>query len=318
MKYFGVAISVIAFCLILVFAVLYAIYRAAFSVPRKKTLDPYDFPKNEKYKKYGKQMKNLVDGVIGIQYEEIYITSRTGLKLYGRYYEAKKGAPLQILFHGYRSNAIRDFCGGLQLALKSGCNALLIDERAHGKSEGKCLSFGIFERLDCLDWIDYSVKHFGKDIKIILVGISMGAATVLMTTEFSLPENVVGVIADCSYSSPEGIIRKVINDMHFPEKIVYPLIRLSGKIFGGFDIESASPEEALHNSKVPVLFIHGDDDGFVPYDMSVSNYNACASEKYFLTVHNADHGVSYLEDTESYTKEVYNFVKKVAGVSVNA
>ena len=317
MKYFGLAISAIAFCLIIAFAVLYAVYRAAFSVPRKKTFDYYDFPKSEKYKKYREHTKNLIDSVIDIPYEDIYITSRTGLKLYGRYYETKKGAPLQILFHGYRSSAFRDFCGGLPLALKSGCNALLIDERAHGKSEGKCLTFGILERFDCLDWIDYSTERFGKDVKITLVGISMGAATVLMATELPLPTNVVGVIADCPYSSPEGIIRKVINDRHLPEKIVYPLIRTSGKIFGRFDIESASPEEALHSAKVPVLFIHGDDDGFVPYDMSVSNYNACASEKYFLTVHNAEHGVSYLEDTESYTKEVYNFVKKVAGVSVN-
>ena len=105
--------------------------------------------------------------------------------------------------------------------------------------------------------IDFAVKQFGSDVKIVLTGISMGAATVLMASGKQLPKNVVGVLADCGFSSPKEIIKKCAKDQHYPVKLIYPFIKLSAKIFGHFDLEEYSPLEAMKTCKVPVIFFHG-------------------------------------------------------------
>lgn len=292
------------------FTALWFIYRKVFWVRRSATLDPFVLLKGEQYEQRREKMLALIGRAAAIPFEEVHTHSHDGLKLYGRYYETAPGAPLQILFHGYRSNAVRDFSGGMQLGLQSGCNVLLVDQRAHGKSEGSCLSFGILERQDCLRWLDWAVNRFGTDTPIFLVGISMGAATVLMASELELPANVRGIISDCGYSSPRKIIQKVMRDMHYPIAPVYPLVRLAGRIFGGFDIESASAETALTRCRLPVLMIHGEDDRFVPCEMSRENFAACASRKTLLTVPEAGHGISFIFDREAYENAVKAFLKE--------
>ena len=182
----------------------YLCYRVVFTVPKGCTDDAHLMPKGEQYDKLRDKMLETVDAAEAIPFEDVFITTKDGLRLHGRYYETAPGAPVQILFHGYRSNALRDFSGGLQLALESGCNALLVDQRAHGASGGKCLSFGVLERRDCLEWIEYVNERFGRDEPVVPVGVSMGAATVLMASGLELPENVVGIIADCGYTWAQG------------------------------------------------------------------------------------------------------------------
>lgn len=291
--------------------VSYICYRMVYLVPRKPTLDPYDFPKGSQYRTLSREMHSLVDSAAALEGKDVYTVSFDGLKLHGKYYETAPGAPVQILFHGYRSNAVRDFSGGLQLALKSGHNALLIDERAHGKSEGRCLSFGILERQDCLSWIRYVNRNIGFDTSIILTGISMGAATILMASGLRLPANVKGIIADSGYTSPEAIIRKVMVDRHYPPALTYPFVQLGGYLYGGFDLREADALRALQNCQVPVLFIHGEDDRFVPCKMTLENYAHCASDKTLLTIPAAGHGLSYLVDEPKYIAAVNAFLKKV-------
>lgn len=144
-----------------------------------------------------------------LTFESVFITSFDGVKLYARYYHVRDGAPLQIQFHGYRGSALLDFCGGNKLAREIGHNTLVVDQRAHGKSGGNTITFGINERYDCLSCINYAVERSGKETPIFLSGVSMDAATVLMASELNLPDNVIGIIADSPYSSPEEIIRKV-------------------------------------------------------------------------------------------------------------
>ncbi len=290
-------------------AVSYACYRMAFSVP-KKCADPYDGIDKGAFANYQDKIRELIDAVTSIPYEDVYTFSEDGLRLHAKYYEQNPGAPVEILCHGYHGTGYRDFCGGLQLALKRGHNALLIDQRAHGESEGKCLTFGIEERKDCRSWVNYVVERCGEDVKIILVGISMGAATVTMAAELELPGNVVAIIADCGYSSPEKIIRKVMKDIKYPQ-FLYPIVKLGAKLYGGFDLGESSSEEALKFSKVPVLFIHGEADDFVPCDMTRENYEACASKKMLMTVPEAGHGLSYLVDLEAYTTAVDKFLEEV-------
>lgn len=269
-------------------------------------------PDTEQYAPYRPKIAELLKETEKLPYEDVYISSDDGLKLHAKYYEAKAGAPLRIMFHGYKSNADLDFCGGLCYSLKDGFNVLLADQRAHGKSEGKCLSFGVKERYDCLEWARYAALRFGKNCKIILNGMSMGAATVLMACGLNLPENVVAVVADCGYTSPEAIVKKVIKDRKYPVRLVYPLVRAGGLIFGGFDIEEASALKAMQVCKIPVFFVHGESDLFVPCDMSRQNYDSCACKtKKLLTIKGAGHGISFMVDRNAYQSALNEFLSSV-------
>lgn len=287
----------------------YACYRKVFSVP-KECADPYHGLEREEYTPYKKKIDDLIESSMEIPYEDVYTASEDGLLLHARYYVSEVGAPVEIQCHGYRGNCYRDFCGGLQLALERGHNVLLIDQRAHGSSEGKCLSFGILERKDCRCWVNYINRRCGETTKIILVGISMGAATVMMATELDLPENVVGVVADCGYTSPESIIRKVMKDMKIPQAF-YPVIAASAKIYGHFDLSESTPLQAMSKCKIPVVFVHGEADDFVPYEMTLENYEACASKKALVSVPEAGHGLSYMVNLELYREGVDAFLKEV-------
>lgn len=203
---------VVSVLVVLVLAVAYYAYRAAFYfVDRRTEEERHGIPKGEQYEKNQDFMKSLIQEMNDIPCEWVYTRSEDGKKLAARYYHVDEHGPLQIQFHGYRSDAVRDFCGGNKAAREMGMNVLSVDQRAHGKSEGYTLTFGVKERKDCLSWILYARERFGADQPIILAGLSMGAATVLMASELDLPDNVKGIIADCPYSSPKEIICKLLS-----------------------------------------------------------------------------------------------------------
>lgn len=307
----GLFLFLILFLLLLISAA-YICYRIVFVVPpAKKNADPHNFPGELHYGDQAGRIHELINDVMKFDYEDVFIQSRDHLRLHGMLYHVSDDAPAEILFHGYQSIAVRDFCGGLQLALKAGHNALLVDQRAHGQSEGNALSFGILERYDCVSWIEYIRERFGENSRIILVGISMGAATVLQAGGLPLPEDVAGIIADSGYTAPADIIKKVAADRHLPGKLIYPLIRWGGRIFGGFDIEEDSAEEALKRCSIPVLIIHGENDGFVPCEMGRRNYEACSGKKSLFTFPGAEHGLSYLVDPERYSGAVSVFLEEI-------
>ena len=244
-------------------------------------------------------------------FEEVSIRSHDGLQLYARYYHTADGAPLQIHCHGYKGNAIRDFCGTWKIAMESGHNVLLIDQRCHGKSQGHTITFGIRERKDALSWVRYATDRFGP-VPIVLCGVSMGAATVLMASGLELPGNVKGVIADCPYDAPSNIIRKVLGqDMGMPVKLVYPLIRFGGMVYGKFNLDADSPVEAVKKTRLPILLIHGDDDRFVPYEMSCRIHAAAPDRITFHTVPGAGHALNYAKDPEGYAQTVRAFLNKI-------
>jgi len=307
-----IAVLISVLIVILIFLILYICFRFVFSVPKKCKSSIPEMPKTEQYAPYAEEIRRMTYAALAIPYEPVTITSYDGLTLFGRCYTIDSAAPWLIMFHGYRSMAEHDFGGGLKFATESGYNVLLTDQRAHGKSQGKYLSFGIKEKYDCRAWIDYVVSKAGENVKIALYGISMGAATVLMSTALNLPRNVKGVVADCGYNSPAGIIRKVMHDNHYPIIPGYFMLRLSAMIYGGFDFQKESVTKALETCEIPVLFIHGEDDRSVPCDMGRENFNHCHSkEKELLIIPGAGHGVSYLVDKETYLNAVSTFLKKV-------
>lgn len=303
----GVMILVIVIAVML-FALHYG-YKLAFYY-EDPLATPYEYEESDQTQK----CKVIFDSTIAefekASYEEVSITSHDGLKLMARYYHVVDGAPLEIHCHGYKGNAIRDFCGAYKIAREAGHNVLLIDQRCHGKSEGHTITFGILERQDVQGWIRYANERFGN-VPIILCGVSMGAATVLMVSGMELPENVKGVIADCPYDAPSNIIKKVLGqDMGMPVGIVYPLIRMGGRLYGKFDLDKDSPVEAVKRANVPILLIHGDDDRFVPYDMSKNIYAAIQEKITFHTISNAGHALNYVTAPEEYKAAVLEFFEK--------
>lgn len=305
-----VILTIILLITVAVAAASYFCYRLAFSVPKQSREALFEMPDTEQYAPYSAEARQMISDALEIPYKEAVVTSYDGLRLFGKCYIASADAPWLIMLHGYRSGAERDFCGGLKFGIDSGFNVLLVDQRAHGKSEGKCLTFGIKERYDCLTWINYVISQAGGSCKIALYGMSMGAATVLMAAGSGLPKNVACIVADCGYTSPKAIIKKVIREMHYPVFPTYALVRLGGMLFGGFDIEEYSAVQAMEKCDIPVLFIHGDDDRFVPCDMGRENHRHCRAEgKKLLVVPNAGHGMSYMSDKNAYLGTVSEFLK---------
>ena len=299
----------VAVILLLLLVTCIVCFRLAFYAKKSKPLgeDEFDIPPGKIYEPYRERMITWMKEMRAMPHEDVSIVSHDGLRLCGKYYEFQKGAPMEIVFHGYRGSAERDLCGAIGRCFSVGRNALIVDQRTSGNSEGHVISFGINERRDCLRWVDFAIAHFGTDVRIVLTGISMGAATVMMAAGEDLPPNVIGVLADCGYTSPKEIICKVIRHMRLPAPVFYPLIRLSGRLFGGFDIEETSPLEAMARCRVPVIFYHGEADNFVPCDMSRRLYEACVTTKKLVIVPSAGHGLAYPADKEGYLRELRAF-----------
>lgn len=302
----------VVFVVVFIFVVIASfliVYDVCFSGRKVYMSGNYSVPKGDQYEPYGKNIREAVDMVLSVPYETVTITSFDGLKLAGKYYHMADDAPLIIFFHGYRCSSLRDGSGIFYNGREMGCNVLLADQRAHGMSEGKCITFGIKERYDVLSWVNYGIKRLGKDTKILLSGLSMGAATVLMAADVGLPENVKGISADCPYSSPKEILCTVMKALRFPVKITYWMAKWSARIIGKFDLEETSAVEAIKNSHIPILIIHGDDDRFVPCEMSKACRDACDCVELVL-VKDAGHGMSYLVDKNVYQETIVRFLEK--------
>lgn len=243
--------------------------------------------------------------------EDLWIKSDDGLKLHATLLRNGEGKKLVIAAHGFRSSAKRDFAACMPYFYEKGFNFLFIDQRAHGESEGEYITYGVYERYDLLRWINQAVETLGTDVEILLHGVSMGASTVLMASGLVLPKNVKGIIADSGYVSPYDIFVHVL-DRSFHAK-PFPLINIAGGIAkrkAKFDFKSVSTIDAMAVNTVPVLFLHGEDDDFVPIDMTEVNYEVCKAEKYIVRVKGARHVCGYLVDKAACEKAMDDFLAK--------
>ena len=287
------------------------IFRRAFHSPPGKHPTMDDPLKGEAFEAVADKLRRVSHIMAKYPCEEISITAGDGTPLFGRYYHLADGAPVQILFHGYRSCAFRDCSGGHSLSRKLGFNTLVADQRAHGKSGGTVITFGIRERLDCLRWARYAARRFGPDTPIILSGLSMGAATVLMASELDLPETVAAIIADSPYCAPAAIIEKVCADLHYPVTLCRPFIYLSAWLFGGFRLDACNAKDAVAHTKIPILLIHGEKDSLVPCSMSAEIREAGSGPIEICTFPDADHGLSYISDPLRYEQAVFDFLSPI-------
>jgi len=303
------ALITLAVLALLVLAISYVCFYMAFYVPEKSKTPKAEFelPEGPVYEPHREAMVGWMKEVRAMKHEDMEITTFDGLTLRGKYYEYAPGAPIELMFHGYRGTAERDLCGGIQRCFKLGRSALLVDQRAARSSQGNVITFGVKEHKDCLCWVEFMRRRFGEDVKIILCGISMGATTVLLASGEELPVNVRGILADCGFSSAKAIICKVIRQLKLPAKLLYPFVRLGARLYGGFDPEECDVPRALKNCKVPVIFFHGTADDYVPWEMSRENFEACPTKKELVSIPNAGHGLSYLMDPPGYLHALREF-----------
>lgn len=261
---------------------------------------------------YLEQMDEGRQWFLGMKPEKVEIVSYDGLRLSGLYLINPEAKGTIILMHGYRMDGYTDFTCVYKKYYDLGYSLLNAFQRAHVDSEGEYITFGIKERFDCRDWAEYIADRFGPEHKIVLDGLSMGAATVLMAAGLELPENVKGVIADCGFTSPwEQLMFVVKNKYHLPARPLMDSVDIFAKLLGGFSFKEYSTLDAMKVNTRPILFLHGEADDFVPTYFSVRNFEACKAPKRLITVPNAAHGVSYLVDPDTCNAELDKFLMNI-------
>lgn len=243
------------------------------------------------------------------EHHDEWITSSDGLKLHGTWFPKGECKKVVICFHGYTSQGVKDYIGLSGYYLERGYSMLLVDERAHGESEGKYIGFGCLDRLDALEWIKWIIQKYGKEAEILLHGTSMGATTVLMSSSLELPKQVKGIISDCAFTSPKEVFTHVLKSTyHMP---AFPTIQLSdfiNKKLSGYGLDECNAAREVKNAKIPILLIHGTGDTFVPYSMCERIYENISSSKKMLLIEGAAHAECYYKDTAAYENALTEFI----------
>ena len=214
-----------------------------------------------------------------------------------------------IISHGYKGNG-ETMANFAQMYHRLGFNVLLPDDRGHGESAGKYISFGWLDRLDYLQWIQQVIDRADNDVKILLFGVSMGGATMEMLSGESLPPQVKAIIADCGYSSIEAELTYLLKrQFHLPKYPIEPLVSTISKRRLGYYLGDVTATEQLRKNQRPILFIHGEKDVYVPVGMAYENYAATHAPKQLWIVKNASHAESFWTNPARYQQHVTEFLQ---------
>lgn len=242
--------------------------------------------------------------------KEIEIISYDGLKLKGYEIKAKEESDVWVIaVHGYLGKGA-DMAIFMEQFIKYGYNGLIVDLRAHSKSEGKYLGMGWIDHYDIQLWIEKLIEE-NMNCKIILFGVSMGAATVSMTTGEKIPKNVKCAIADCGYTTVWDEFKIHLKKIfHIPSFPILYVASIMSKIYAGYSFKQASTIKQVEKSKTPTLFIHGTKDKFVPFNMLEKIYSSANCEKEKLEIEEATHAESVNKNPEKYWETVKNFINK--------
>lgn len=307
------AIIVLCIILILLLALLFAslyFFRVAIVRQPKEFLSASpDLPLDQ----YGVLIERNMIWFDQQPFETLEMASHDGLLLRGYYLAAKTPTPkTAILAHGYMGNARKDMAGVAKMYHEIfGYNVLMPDDRGHGESEGRYIGFGWLDRLDYVKWIHFVLNKVGQDAQIVLHGISMGGATVLMTSGEELPEQVRCVISDCAYTSVKDILTHQARQLYkLPAFPLLSIISLICKLRAGYFFGEASTLAQVKKAHLPTLFIHGGEDLFVPTAMLNPLYEASTAPKAKFIVPTAGHGLAYAVDVAGYRQQVRDFLQK--------
>src|SRR5260370_24679698 len=248
-------------------------------------------------------------------FEDLEMMSHDGLLLRGYYLTAKvPTTKTAILAHGYTGSAEKDMLGFAKMSLEVfGYNVLMPDNRAHGESEGSYIGFGWLDRFDYVKWIYSMLNRVGPNAQIVLHGMSMGGATVLMTSGEKLPEQVKCVISDCGYTSVKDSLSYQAKRLYkLPAFPLIPLVGFVCKLRAGYTFGEASVLAQVKKTRKPILFIHGGEDTFVPTTMLDPLYEASNGPKEKCIIPSAGHGLAYATDVAVYRQRVSAFLEKFA------
>lgn len=297
--------SVLLFVLILIFCFLIYIYKILFFSPRKGQNKELKLDSALDYQGTEEEALSLTKTLLELPYEDLYTTSKDGLKLHAYFYKNEKSDQFVLMFNGYRGMPRRDFSGGAKALIDLGINVLLCDERAHDKSEGHSITFGRKEQYDVLSWINFVQEKWGKSVKITIVGISMGGGTVLLASDKIDPS--IKVIADCPYSKEKDVIMHSMKRLGYPAKLFWPFVQLSSIIFSHASLRDDAMEN-VSKSKCKILIIHGTHDSIVPHQMSERIYEANKDHVQYEKFEGVEHGLSFIKDKKRYTTIVKKFI----------
>lgn len=255
------------------------------------------------WQQYAMQLEEAALQLRRLGTERIQIIARDGTPLVGHWQEQPGAERVVIAMHGWRSAWDQDFGLIAPFLHQCGCNVLYCEQRGQQESGGDAITFGLLERWDCLDWLQWVQQQ--TKLPVYLAGISMGATTVLLAAGEAAPGAIRGVIADCGYTAPHAIWQHVAErNLHLRYDLCSRWVRRLCRKRLLDDLGSVSTLSAMEKCTAPVLFIHGTEDTFVPVEMTYQNYLACKAPKQLLIVPGAGHGMSYLCDPIRYRREV--------------
>lgn len=248
-----------------------------------------------------------------LPFEEVVITSYDGLRLCADLLRGRDSGVTVIFFHGYKSEPAWDFAAMYDFYRGIGCNLMYVHMRAHGKSDGEYIGFGALDRYDVVRWAEKAAELFPESA-VFLHGMSMGAASVMQSADLDLPKCVRGIIADCGYSDLDTVFRNLIGGIyHLPAVPFVDIFEYTNRVKAGYDFREANSARSLSVAEVPLLYICGESDLYVPKDMALRIYNACRSEKRLLLVPETGHAASYMRAKEEYQSAVTDFIKNYGG-----
>ncbi len=285
-------------------------------IPRQDVLrvDLDEMADMAQWEEYKKIITPNKEWLLQREMDHVTIKSKDNLTLHADYVKADgESDTIVIASHGYTGCGLKDCATISAFFIRQSVDCLIVDNRSHGNSEGKYIGFGILDRYDMLEWIKYVNKRFDGKKKIVLYGVSMGGATVLMTTGFKeiSDYNVKAVIADCAFTSPYDVFSHILKrDYHMPEFPVMSINDVMCRKKAGYGFKDYSTLTAVKETDIPILFIHGKKDDFVPTWMSEKNYEVCNSPKELVLVDNAAHAASYYENQKLYEDKVTAFIDK--------
>lgn len=258
---------------------------------------------------YIPRIRESKEKLLEYPHEDWYIIARDGLKLHATYFPLEGSVRTVICFHGYTSEGLNDYSTLAIFYREHGFNLLIVDERAHGKSEGTYIGFGCLDRHDAYLWIEEIITRQGEKVEILLHGDSMGGATVLMTTGLPLPLQVKAVVSDCAFTSAWHVFEAVLKkSYHMP---AFPVLHIANEMVkkkAGYSLSECNGVKEVAKTDKPVLFIHGKEDTFVPCSMAYELYNACNSEKKLVIVEGAGHVESCYKDEKLFQGVIKEFI----------
>ncbi|GHU08762.1 alpha/beta hydrolase [Spirochaetia bacterium] len=257
----------------------------------------------------------IPEWTVGITPEIWSITAKDGVILKGYFFragtEAIQSNKTAVLVHGYHGFAqqwddvVKHYC-------EDGLNVFVADNRAHGASGGRYVGMGWLDKDDYLSWLPLIIEKTGSDCSILLHGVSMGGATVMMLSGEKLPPQVKCIIEDCGYTLVFDEFANVVKKWyHLPP---FPLLYTGGlfaKFIAGYSLKEASSLSQLRKNRLPIFFIHGGDDDFVPTKMVYQLYEAAVGvDKELWVLPGVQHALSYQEDPGEYFRRVRTFYRK--------